>query len=85
MQYRDQLPLQDYEENKQHGWLPYVKKIPARFFDVSDEVITPELCLYRAKNHAKEMAEHIWKEVFEPFTNKEVGEILKSIVEKTKC
>ena len=77
-------PLQDYAENS-HEWEPYVKRIPANVFEVANEITSVELCLYRAKDHTKEMAEDIWKEVFEPFANKEVGEVLKSIVEKTRC
>ncbi len=83
-QIREKLPLQDYSENP-HGWEPYIKRIPAKVFRVSDDVTSIEQCLYRAKDYAKELAEDIWQEVFEPFANKEVGEILKSIVEKTKC
>ena len=87
-QIRDKLPLQgplqDYTENP-HSWEPYIKRIPANVFGVSDDVTSIEQCLYRAKDHAKDLAEDIWQEVFEPFANKEVGEILKSIVEKTKC
>lgn len=75
--------LQDYIENF-HEWEPYVKRIPANVFEVSDEITSIDLCLYRAKDHAKEMAEDIWKEVFEPFTNKKVGEIMKFIAEKAK-
>lgn len=84
-QIREKNPLQDFEENNQSDWLPYVKKIPANVFDVANEITSVELCLYRAKDYAKEMAEDIWKEVFEPFANKNVGKELKSIVEVTRC
>ena len=67
-------------------WEPYVKRIPAKVFGVSEEVTSIEQCLYRAKDHAKEMAEDIWKEVFEPFAKKEVGNIIKSLAnELRKC
>jgi len=80
LQYRTELPLQDYEENNQHGWLPYVKKIPARVFDVSDEVISPEMCLFRAINNSKELAEDMWRNVYEPFASKHIANIMKSFI-----
>ncbi len=75
------LPMQEYEENIQnHAWLPFIKQIPSKIFNVDDSIVSVEECLYMAKDNAKQLAENLWKEVFKPFANKEVADIICSFI-----
>lgn len=81
--YRRQLPLQDYEENVQnHRWFPFVKQIPARVFDVDNDITSVEKCLYTAKDYASQLARNLWEEVYKPFANKEIADLMRSIVKQ---
>lgn len=75
-----QLPLSTFEESDMHDWLPFVHKISAAVFNVSNETSLMELCLYEAKDHADTLAENIWNDVFAPFANPKCAEILTRIV-----
>lgn len=75
------LPMHNYEENAQnHEWLPFIKQIPSKVFEVGDSQISVEECLYMAKDNARRLAENIWEEVFEPFAKKEYANIMSSCV-----
>ena len=74
------LPLLDFVENSNHRWFPFVKSIPATIFDVSDDVVLMDKCLYRAKDYAKDLAESLWTNVFEPFATKEIADMFVEIV-----
>ena len=82
--HKAQLPLSSFEESD-HCWLPFVHKIPAAVFNVSNETTSLEQCLYEAKDHADRLAENIWNDVFAPFANPECAEILTSIVSKEQA
>ncbi len=75
------LPLQEYEENIQnHTWLPYVKQIPSRVFDVDDSKTSVEECLYMAKDNSAKLAMNLWENVFNPFATKEYADLFRSLV-----
>lgn len=75
------LPMHNYDENAQNqGWLPFIKQIPSKVFEVGDSQISVEECLYMAKDNARRLAENIWEEVFEPFAKKEYANIMSSCV-----
>lgn len=79
----DSLPLDDYEENiENHGWLPFIKEIPSTIFDVDESTTSVEGSLYRAKDNAAQLANDLWKEVFEPFANKECADKFCEIIKK---
>lgn len=79
----DSLPLDDYEENiENHGWFPFIKVIPSTIFDVDESTTSVEGCLYRAKDNAAQLANDLWKEVFEPFANKECADNFCEIIKK---
>ena len=79
--YRNKLAFQDYVENIQnHTWFPYVKQIPASVFNVNESTTSIEECLYMAKDNAKLLAENLWKQVFEPFANKECANLMEFFV-----
>ena len=74
------LPLQDYEENIQiSSWLPFVKQIPSRVFDVSEETSSVDECLFKAKDQAEQLAVDLWNEVFKPFSTKEIASFFEKI------
>ena len=78
---RDSLPLDDFEENiENHGWLPFIKEIPSTIFDVDESITSVEGCLYMAKDNAAQLANNLWKEVFEPFANKECADKFCEII-----
>ena len=80
---KDSLPLDGYEENiENHGWLPFIKVIPSTIFDVDESITSVEGCLYRAKDNAAQLANDLWKEVFEPFANKECADKFCEIIKK---
>ncbi|MBR4136072.1 MAG: hypothetical protein IKU03_06670 [Bacteroidales bacterium] len=75
------LPLQEYVENIQnHSWFPFVKKIPSKVFDVRDEIVSIDECLFKAKDKAEQLAYDLWHEVFEPFSSKEIAHIFEEII-----
>ena len=79
----DSLPLDDYDENiENHGWFPFIKEIPSTIFDVDESTTSVEGCLYRAKDNAVQLANVLWKEVFEPFANKECADKFCEIIKK---
>ena len=81
--YRMQLPLQDYEENiHNHRWLPFVKQIPAKVFKVDNDTTSVEKCLYMAKDNAPQLATNLWEEVYKPFANKEIADLMRSLVKQ---
>lgn len=66
--YKGILLLKDYEDNFQnHDWLPLVKQIPSRIFNVEDNITSMDECLFLAKDNAVQLATNLWKNVFEPF------------------
>lgn len=78
---RHLLPMQDFEENVQnHGWFPFIKQIPAKVFNVKDEISSFEECLYIANKNPEILANNLWKEVFEPFAKEEYANIMSSCV-----
>ena len=81
--YSMQLPLQDYEENIQnHRWFPFVKQIPAKVFEVDNDTTSVEKCLYMAKDHAPQLARNLWEEVYKPFANKGIADLMRSFVKQ---
>lgn len=75
------LPLQDYEENiHNHIWFPFIKQIPSRVFNVNDDIVSVEECLYMAKDNATQLAMNIWEDVFRPFATRENADLMKSFV-----
>ena len=79
---KESLPLDNYEENiENHGWFPFIKKIPSTVFNVNDSITSVEECLYRAKDNAEQLAKDLWKEVFEPLANKECADMFFRIVQ----
>ena len=80
---KNSLHLQDYGENIQnHGWFPFVKQIPAKVFDVENDTTSVEKCLYMAKDHASQLATNLWEEVYKPFANKEIADLMRSFVKE---
>lgn len=78
---KERLPLQDYEENIQnHSWLPFIKQIPSKIFNVDDNITSVEECLYMAKDDAAQLAKNLWENIFKPFANKETAYLLSSFV-----
>ena len=78
---KDSLPLDNYEDNiHNNAWFPFIKKIPSTIFDVDDSITSMEECLYRAKDNAEQLAKELWKEVFEPFANKECADKFCEII-----
>lgn len=81
--YRMRLPLQDYEDNiKNNRWLPFVKQIPAWVFEVENDITSVEKCLYTAKDYASRLARNLWEEVYKPFANKEIADLMRSFVKQ---
>lgn len=77
------LPLQDYEDNiKNNRWLPFVKQIPAWVFEVENDITSVEKCLYTAKDYASRLARNLWEEVYKPFANKEIADLMRSFVKQ---
>lgn len=75
------LPLQDFVENIQnHSWFPFVKQIPSKVFDVSDETISVDECLFKAKDKSVQLAFDLWEEVFKPFATQEIAQIFEEII-----
>ena len=78
---RHSLPLDGFEDNlDNHPWFPFVRQIPASVFEVKDNVVSVEECLYMANVNPKQLALNIWNNVFEPFATKKCSEIFSSAV-----
>ena len=46
------------------------------------DITSVEKCLYMAKDNASQLAMNLWEEVYEPFANKEIANLMRSFVKQ---